>query len=525
MSNACIVCDREATGAVTCVTCAGPLCSRCSDRHCDGGIFQDHDYRPGREAALAALARLGVSPSQSCVTHQLPVRFICTEAGCIELAALCDRCVDSHQKHALRSLASVAPLLRSSLVRAVFEALPPAVPRAAAPLPSSWSFEAVIAGSSSSTPPASDSAIEEILKRDGGPISRAHILGAMLANAAARDEVATRCSAAADAIVSAFDSLMAAVMSRRAELLAELAERGRLALMSLEAEADAMVVALDKLGVIAAAVGAACGAGGAALAPAELALAYTPLINAAWAAQCDASALPLPPAEVRVEVDSARMGEAAKAILGAGDVSLTVTRAKIPAKDTAGEGGHDTSHYSLAVGTVVCRGKDWKWGMQDGGPGCRGKVCAPRADALPPPPGWVPVLWDVSAAAAAGAVNFYRYNSAAEDLEVVAASSSSPMPPPPPLPLKVAPPQAAAAAAAADEPFLPLQPGERVRRGPAWKWGDQDCGSIGMVVAPRPGALDLSGWVTVSWGGEKGANFTYRYSPSVRDVERCAVGK
>lgn len=68
---------------------------------------------------------------------------------------------------------------------------------------------------------------------------------------------------------------------------------------------------------------------------------------------------------------------------------------------------------TLAVGTRVARGPDWKWGDQDGGPGQEGTVVT-----SPSPTQWARVEWD------AGVVNTYRWGHEGDkkDLIVVAAS-------------------------------------------------------------------------------------------------------
>lgn len=56
--------------------------------------------------------------------------------------------------------------------------------------------------------------------------------------------------------------------------------------------------------------------------------------------------------------------------------------------------GEDVIHGPLGPlrqGSVVVRGPDWKWSMQDGGPGTRGRVAA--IGQLGGVPGWVQVKW------------------------------------------------------------------------------------------------------------------------------------
>ena len=63
------------------------------------------------------------------------------------------------------------------------------------------------------------------------------------------------------------------------------------------------------------------------------------------------------------------------------------------------------------------------------------------------------------------------------------------------------------AAAQAAKPATPLPPpvGERVARGPAWQWGDQDGNGLGTVVVAR----DAAGWIRVAW--DNGEQNAYRW--------------
>ncbi len=47
--------------------------------------------------------------------------------------------------------------------------------------------------------------------------------------------------------------------------------------------------------------------------------------------------------------------------------------------------------------------------------------------------------------------------------------------------------------------------GKKVVRGPAWKYGDQDENSVGVVV----GLDSVDGWINVKWGN--GRTYDYRW--------------
>ena len=72
-------------------------------------------------------------------------------------------------------------------------------------------------------------------------------------------------------------------------------------------------------------------------------------------------------------------------------------------------GASGSSHPStLAVGTRVRRGPDWKWGEQDGGPGSLGTVTGDSGG------GWIDVKWDN------GRENNYRWGKDGKyDLEAL----------------------------------------------------------------------------------------------------------
>ncbi|KAI8999693.1 kinase-like domain-containing protein [Hyaloraphidium curvatum] len=131
------------------------------------------------------------------------------------------------------------------------------------------------------------------------------------------------------------------------------------------------------------------------------------------------------------------------------------------------------------VGVRVRRGKDWKWGEQDGGAGREGAVIG----VLEKEKGWVTVRWDV------GKTNNYRWGAeGCWDLVVRAL-----------------------------RPTCEQMVGMRVRRGPDWKWGSQDGGGAGKVKD----ADKAGGVLTVRW--DNGSSNTYRWgAEGSYDLVLCA---
>jgi len=117
------------------------------------------------------------------------------------------------------------------------------------------------------------------------------------------------------------------------------------------------------------------------------------------------------------------------------------------------------------LGVRVRRGPSWKWGDQDGGPGSTGVTIPGHTNGV----GWVRVRWH------SGQKNEYRVGAkGAYDLIVVDQAT-----------------------------LLKGKLGVRVRRGPSWKWGDQD-GGPGSTGVTIPGHTNGVGWVRVRWhSGQK----------------------
>lgn len=72
-------------------------------------------------------------------------------------------------------------------------------------------------------------------------------------------------------------------------------------------------------------------------------------------------------------------------------------------------------------------------------------------------------------------------------------------------------------------PYRLLRKGERVHRGPAWHWNNQDCDSHGhrangTVITDQLRTREGEGWVNVRWDG--GHTNCYEYEPSFRAIER-----
>lgn len=114
-------------------------------------------------------------------------------------------------------------------------------------------------------------------------------------------------------------------------------------------------------------------------------------------------------------------------------------------------------------GVRVRRGLDWKWGHQDGGG--PGTVIECEQE------GWVGVKWD-----AGGEEHGYRYRVGAEGRYDLIVDSPS------------------LAASATGHVLSSAELGLRVRRGPDWKWGNQDRGGLGTTEA-----CSMPGWITVKW--------------------------
>lgn len=118
----------------------------------------------------------------------------------------------------------------------------------------------------------------------------------------------------------------------------------------------------------------------------------------------------------------------------------------------------------IASGDKVVRGPDWKWGDQD----AHGAVGTVDGDWRSS--GWVTVKWEH------GESNSYRWGAdGAYDLRIVPKGTH------------------------------PIAVGMRVKRGPAWKWADQDGSGEGSVIE----GLDSDKWVRVKW--DNGKSNQYRW--------------
>ena len=138
-----------------------------------------------------------------------------------------------------------------------------------------------------------------------------------------------------------------------------------------------------------------------------------------------------------------------------------------------------TAPVRLKPGMRVKRGPDWKWGEQDGGAGGLGTVISE-----PDPDSWVDVKWD------AGGSNNYRWGADGKyDLEVVSEGDSS------------------SGRTTKPTPGREIKVGMRVKRGPDWKWGDQDGGAGGLGTVTAGPDADM--WVDVKWDAGESNNYRW----------------
>lgn len=125
---------------------------------------------------------------------------------------------------------------------------------------------------------------------------------------------------------------------------------------------------------------------------------------------------------------------------------------------------------SAEVGIRVRRGPDWKWHNQDGG-GAGITIDGVERD------GWVRVCWDT------GMEQRYRVG-AQGSYDLIIDFSYPP---------------------AHGQVLRIPEPGIRVRRGPDWKWQNQDGGGLGTT---QP--CSMAGWVCVWWDHEPVCHHMYR---------------
>eukprot|EP01028_Stygiella_incarcerata_P009123 TRINITY_DN4230_c0_g1_i1.p1 TRINITY_DN4230_c0_g1~~TRINITY_DN4230_c0_g1_i1.p1 ORF type:complete len:837 (+),score=219.33 TRINITY_DN4230_c0_g1_i1:117-2627(+) len=146
----------------------------------------------------------------------------------------------------------------------------------------------------------------------------------------------------------------------------------------------------------------------------------------------------------------------------------------------------------LTMGMTVVRGKNWKWGDQDGGTGSVGVILEDQQDRS----GWVHVLWDC------GHRNAYRYDRSGEDAVDLMVIGHREL------------------FASGDQPKN-LDIGMRVSRGRDWKWADQDGGEgrLGTVTRTPEGEDE---WYAVEW--DTGHHNHYRYNEKHRDLVMVSIG-
>jgi hypothetical protein len=63
-----------------------------------------------------------------------------------------------------------------------------------------------------------------------------------------------------------------------------------------------------------------------------------------------------------------------------------------------------------------------------------------------------------------------------------------------------------------------LARGTRIKRGPTWRWGNQDQGGLGEIAGPT----GMRGWINVTW--DTGSNNNYRYGPDQADHDEVPEG-
>lgn len=158
---------------------------------------------------------------------------------------------------------------------------------------------------------------------------------------------------------------------------------------------------------------------------------------------------------------------------------------------TAANGGEVISATNFRIGAKVVRGPDWRWGEQDRAHLGPGIVSGPLS--MSPSGAWCPVTWGDNVTK-----NSYRIGAdAAFDLRYYVEGSA---------------PSASfvAATGAAGVPLNAVtatnfRPNAKVRRGPDWKFGEQDGGpgAAGTVLS-----IDGDNWVRVRW--DNGRTNTYR---------------
>ena len=116
----------------------------------------------------------------------------------------------------------------------------------------------------------------------------------------------------------------------------------------------------------------------------------------------------------------------------------------------------------FSIGMRVVRGPDWKWGDQDKYNGQPGEGLIIREVDRDK---WIKVLWDNG-----DEIHSYRVGAENGKFDLALATC-------------------------ANKIKILTTPGTKVRRGPDWKWNDQDDNGIGIVV----GTVDIPGWVAVKW--------------------------
>ncbi|GIQ83714.1 hypothetical protein KIPB_005072 [Kipferlia bialata] len=138
----------------------------------------------------------------------------------------------------------------------------------------------------------------------------------------------------------------------------------------------------------------------------------------------------------------------------------------------------------LHPGSEVIRGRDWEWGNQDGGDGCRGTLLGPHKGE-----GWVVVHWhetgerEVYRAGAHALYDLLYVPGRIETTTPLQSSTSQTVSRPPP--------EGAVHAGGS------CRRGASVSRGRDWRWEDQDGHGLGVLL---DNVASAPGWVKVTWG-------------------------
>jgi hypothetical protein len=192
-------------------------------------------------------------------------------------------------------------------------------------------------------------------------------------------------------------------------------------------------------------------------------------LSSIYASCSDAAGGPLRPGDIGkiIEADTSEKPYLVQADSGQ---KWWYTADAVDPADTPPSGKGDVvTQRTILAGRRVRRGPDWKWEEQDGSG--VGVIQGPAEK-----DGWVSVHWE------SGGKNAYRVSGPGE-YDLVFADDG---------------PEALGVVTQAN-----IKIGGRVRRGPDWKWQEQDGNGPGVILRP-----DGDGWVRVKW--DNGNENSYR---------------